>query len=261
MSRPKKKNSNPAFSMEVLLARAVEAYVEPYDDRDERDPTLPSLRTVAEELNTTILRVRKLLITAEYYSTFTSRLVQDLSASGYTVEAIMEKTGLGKASVNSYLSYKKFAFKLDQTTVNADRHRVFRKRMKAVSNLLAHMDLPDEMEYLWKVIVAFEGYAFKTFGRGSREGLKFYYTVSRKPSAGGRHYKGASIDGYGNELWITTLPDKVEKAKTISRCTVEYGYKKARELKTVENPKALGLPGTGSYLYPVFLRLGVCEKA
>ena len=71
MARPKKKNSNPAHSMEVLLNRAVEAYVEPYDDRDERDKSLPSLRSVADQLKTTILRTRKLLITAEYYSTDT----------------------------------------------------------------------------------------------------------------------------------------------------------------------------------------------
>ena len=242
--------------MEALLARAVEAYGEPYDDRDERDPSLPSLRTVAEALNTTILRVRKLLITAEYYSTYTSRSVQELSGSGYTVEAIMEKTGLSRASINSYLPYKNLAFNLDQTTVNADRHRVFRRRVRAVNELKIHMDLPDESLYLWKAIIAFEEYPFHTSGRGSREGVKFYYTVSRKPSAGGRHYSGASIDGYGNELWIIVNGEKREKS--ISRSTVEYGYKKARELKIVKGPKALGLPGAGSYLYPVLIRLGVC---
>ena len=56
MARPKKKNSDPKMSMEQLLNRAVTLFQEPYDDRDERDVDLPSLRTVAEELNTTILR-------------------------------------------------------------------------------------------------------------------------------------------------------------------------------------------------------------
>lgn len=50
--------------METLLTRAAEAFIEPYDDRDERDVDLPSLRSVADQLNTTILRTRKLLITA-----------------------------------------------------------------------------------------------------------------------------------------------------------------------------------------------------
>ena len=32
MARPKKKNTNPALSMEALLTRAVEAFIELYDD-------------------------------------------------------------------------------------------------------------------------------------------------------------------------------------------------------------------------------------
>ena len=165
----------------------------------------------------------------------------------------MQKTGLSRASINSYLPYKNLAFNLDQTTVNADRHRVFRKRVKAVDELQLHIDLPDESIYLWKSIIAFEGYPFKTSGRGSREGVRFKYTVSKAGGSGGRHYDGVSIDGYGNEIWIEG------KEKSISRSTVELGYKKAREMGIVKGPKALGLPGSGSYLYPIFLRLGVCK--
>lgn len=68
--------------MEQMLNRAVALFQEPYDDRDERDLSLPSLRSVADELNTAILRTRKLLITAEYYTTATSRIVQDMTAAG-----------------------------------------------------------------------------------------------------------------------------------------------------------------------------------
>ncbi len=256
MARPKKKISDPVLSMEQLLNKAVDLFQEPYDDRDVREADLPSLRTVAEKLNTTILRTRKLLITAEYYSTETSRTVQTLVAEGRSVEEIMAAAGLKRASINSYLPYKNLAFNLDQTTVNADRHRVFRRRVKAVEELRRHMDLPDEMKYLWKAIIAFENYPFKTSGRGSREGVKFTYTVSRSPSAVGRHYSGASVDGYGNEIWITVNGEKREKS--ISRSTVELGYKKAREMGIVKGPKALGLPGAGSYLWPVLVRLGVC---
>ena len=227
MARPKKKISTPASSMEQLLEKAIEFFQVPYDDRNERDADLPSLRTVAEELNTTILRTRKLLITAEYYSTETSRLVQTLTNEGVGMEEIMEMTHLKHASINSYLPYKNLAFNLDQTTVNADRHRVFRRRVKAVEELKAHAGLPDEMEYLWKAIIAFENYPFKTSGRGSREGVKFIYTVSRSGGAVGRHYSGASVDGYGNELFIITA-DGQRHEKSISRSTVELGYKKAQ---------------------------------
>lgn len=240
--------------MEQLLTKAVSLFQEPYDDRDERDSSLPSLRSVADELGTTLLRTRKLLITAEYFSTDMSRTVQEMTNAGLSVTEIMEATGIKKASINSYLPYKDLAFNLDQTTVNADRHRVFRRRVKAVDELRLHNGFPDEMEYLWKAIIAFAGYPFKTSGRGSREGVRFKYTVSKAGGSGGRHYNGASVDGYGNEIWIEG------KVKSISRSTVELGYKKAQDLEVVKGPKALGLPGSESYLYPIFLRLGVCKN-
>lgn len=65
MAKPKKKISDPALSMEQLLNKAVDLFQEPYDDRDERESSLPSLQAVADQMNTTILRVRKLLITKE----------------------------------------------------------------------------------------------------------------------------------------------------------------------------------------------------
>jgi UDP-N-acetylglucosamine 2-epimerase (non-hydrolysing) len=51
MARPKKKNTNPALSMEQLLSQAIELFQEPYDDRDERESSLPSLRAVADDYN------------------------------------------------------------------------------------------------------------------------------------------------------------------------------------------------------------------
>ena len=249
MARRKKKDSNPSLSMEQLINKAVELFQEPYDDRDERDADLPSLRAVADQLDTTILRTRKILITAGYYSTETSRLVQELEAEGKTETEIMEITRLRRASVNSYLPYRKLAFNLDQKTANADRHRLFRRRMKAVEELQRHMDLPDASLFLWKAIIAFEKYPFKTSGRGSQEGVRFTYTVSRS--------SGAGVDGFGNDIWIVESGEKREKR--ISRSTVETGYRKARDLGTVRGPKELGLPGAESYLWPIFLRLGVCQ--
>ena len=150
MSRPKKKIVSPERSMEQLMNQAVSLFMEPYDDHDGREKNLPSLRMVAEELGTTILRTRKLLITAEFYSTEMSRAVQEMTAAGRTEQDIMDATGLKKASVNSYMPYKHLAFNLDETTVNADRHRVFRKRVKAVEELQRQCGFPDEMEKLCK---------------------------------------------------------------------------------------------------------------
>ena len=58
----------------------------------------------------------------------------------------------------------------------------------------------------------------------------------------------------GNEMFID------RKEKSITRSTVNMAYEKAVELGTVSGPKKLGVFGA-SYLYPVFLELGICRKA
>lgn len=115
MARPKK-ITNPDLSMEKLLTKVVPLFQETYDNRNERDADLPSPRSVPDELGTIILRTRKLLTTAEYFSTSTSRLVQNLAEEGKSIAEIMKITNLKPASINSYLPYKNLAFNLDQTT-------------------------------------------------------------------------------------------------------------------------------------------------
>ena len=62
-------------------------------------------------------------------------------------------------------------------------------------------------------VIEHEGETFTTSGRGSRPGTQFTYTVSRSGGAGGRHYEGVSVDGYGNELWVTTNPNSPDAQK------------------------------------------------
>lgn len=126
-------------------------------------------------------------------------------------------------------------------------------RQRALDELKAHMGLPDELAYLWEAVIAFEGYPFRTSGRGRREGVAFTYTVRRSGSAAGQHYPGASVQGYGNEIMVTG------KGKSISRSSVELACRRARELGVVKGPKALGVPGAASYLYPMLLCFGVCS--
>ena len=109
-------------------------------------------------------------------------------------------------------------------------------------------------------IICFKGIEFTTSGRGNRPGVKFTYEVSEAGGAGGKHYAGQNVEGYGNEMWITTLPDKVRKEKSISRSTVDLALKNACE-KEIKEPKALGIPGAGSYLYPMFVRFGVITSS
>ena len=102
VGRPRKK---PEYSkdqeMQELLNQAVQLLGDPFDDRDMRDPAAPTLRSVATGLHTTLIRARKLLITADYYSTALSRSVQQLAASGLSIAQIAAQTGLSEASVYS----------------------------------------------------------------------------------------------------------------------------------------------------------------
>lgn len=246
--------------MEELITRAVDMFQIPYDDRDgARDTTLPSLNAVAEGMETTALRVRKLLITAEMYSTETARRVQDLIRQGKSIEEVMAETGLGRASVYSYIPYKGLAFNLEETTVNTDRHRVFRRRVRAVAELNNHIGLPDVSLYLWRCVIAFEGYPFTTSGRGSRPGVRFTYTISRNTSTSGQHYNGTTIENYGNELKFST------KEKTVTRATVDRAFQAAREVQEregcVSGPKKIGGVFGASYIFSLFLRFGVITAA
>ena len=235
IGRPKKRpDYDKNRTTQDLLNKAVELLDEPYDDRDLRDPAAPSLRSVAEELHTTLIKARKLLITAEYYSTATSRRVQQLSAKGLTIKEISDQTGLSEASVYSYLPYTKGVYNLDERSLNAERGRMFKKRKEACEQLQEHLDQPDAIIYMWSAILAFQDYPFAT-----ALGYPFKYTVK------------------GWEIFFS------RKEKSITKSTVEMAFLNAREVQErdgyVSGPNKLATFGA-SYLYPVFLRIGVCER-
>lgn len=78
--------------------------------------------------------------------------------------------------------------------------------------------------------MAFQGYPFKT-----SKALSFTYKVK------------------GGELFFT------RKEKSITRATVDIAFKRALELgENATGPKKLGVFGA-SYLYPVFMQLGVIK--
>ena len=83
--------------MEELIGRAVEAAKAPFNST--RSSELPSLRSVAEHLGTTVIRTRKLLITAGYFESPTAQSVQRLKAEGRTIEEIGAALRLKPAAV------------------------------------------------------------------------------------------------------------------------------------------------------------------
>ncbi|WP_125140057.1 hypothetical protein [Clostridium transplantifaecale] len=255
--KPKKK---PNYDAEVVTGELLEAVSTLYQTVNERGKHL-SLQAIADELDCGLnaMKVRKLLITVgelrrtagemketaeaicknrselfdkPVYSSVMADNVLKLYKEAKCIEEIMSILHLSRASVYSYLPYSKIIYKLDkvpggESGVDAERMRVYRERMKVCEKLKKEMNCDN----LWNAIVAFAGYPFKT-----SKGLKFSYTVK------------------GGELFFS------RKEKSITRATVDMAFQRVMELNSiVPGPKKLGVFGA-SYLYPVFVRLGLIDK-
>lgn len=232
MSRPKKKpNYNPDQVMKDFMAAVADAFGS-YDDRE--DKTFPGLNAVSTEFGITALKSRKLLITAGVYSTALSRQVMELHTRGAKIDQIMKSTGLSRASVHSYLPYTKIPYKMEELSVNAERIHLYRERKKKCeefsANLatLAGQPTKEQEDTLWSMLLYLQGCVFLT-----AKGLKFTYKIK------------------GGEMFVN------RKSKSITQAMVFVAFRKAMELGgTVAGPKKLGTFGA-SYLYPIFVRLGV----
>lgn len=220
MSRPRK---NPDYNAEMIMNEFLKDVAEYY----EKSPQA-SLRDVAAEFDVTLLKVRKILITAGVYSTDISNEIQELEEQGRTIEEIMDTTGLSRASVHSYLPYKKGIYNAREVSLDAERSRKYRQRKLAVLGLAEN---PDDLDLLWDAITAFADHPFKIY----QKGLKFKYQVK------------------GNEIFVD------RKKKSITRSTVVLAYQNMRQIEEIRRAKDLGTFGA-SYLYPIFLRFGVKSR-
>ena len=232
MSRPRKKpNYNPDQIMQDFMTAVADAFGT-YDDREDTAP--PGLNAVAAEFGITALKARKLLLTAGVYSTALSRQIKELHSKKMKMEQIMSATGLSRASVHSYLPYTKIPYNLEELSVNAERIRLYRERkQKCVEfntklSSLARQPAKEQEKELWNLLSDLQGCVFLT-----AKGLKFTYKIK------------------GGEMFIS------RKSKSITQATVFMAFRKAMELGgAVTGPKKLGTFGA-SYLYPVFVRIGV----
>ena len=241
MPRPKKKpNYNPAQVMQDFMFAVADAFGS-YDDR--MDDTAPGLNAVAAEFGITSLKARKLLITAGVCSTVLSRRIAELHSDGAKIEQIMKITGLSRASVHSYLPYTKIPYNLAEPSVNAERIRLYRERKRRCEEFCFgagwmtaanRMTAKEQEAELWELLKFLQGCVFFT-----AKGLKFTYKLR------------------GSEMFVN------RKSKSITQATVFMAYNRAVELMketgSVTDPKQLGNFGA-SYLYPVFVRIGVISK-
>lgn len=227
--RPKKKPTyNEEIIMQKFLTAIADAYLTGGIGKEKSPMSSVSLRQVANEFDITLMKARKLLITAGVYHTEISDEVNELKAEGKSIEQIMELTGLKSSSVHSYLPYTKSIYNLKELSLYAERCRLYRARKRAVEDLsMPQCDLSIE-DRLWKAIRIFAGYRFSTV-----KGLAFRYSVS------------------GNEIIVD------RKKKSIVRSSVNIALQKAIEKQgQISGPKGLGVYGA-SYLYPMFQRFGL----
>lgn len=196
------------------------------------DESVNSLRQISEQFGITLMKTRKILITAGVYHTELSDQVISLRKNGKSISEIMQETGLSRSSVHSYLPYTKMIYNADELSLYAERCRLYRIRKQAVEKLHCYMDKSLELleAHFWETLKLFSGYSFTTV-----KGLRFHYTVK------------------GNEIFID------RKKKSITRSSVKIALKETVKMDgKVSGPKKLNVFGA-SYLYPIFLRFGLIK--
>ena len=228
MPMPKRKpNYNASNTMQEILNALCNYYGDPVDDREPEDPEHISLHDVADRFDITVMKARKILITGGMYSTSLSRSVQELHAQGLSVAQITEKTGLKRASINSYLPYAHIIYNLPDISIKAERQKQYRVRQRNNTRTDAEKE-----EKLWQELIYLQGCLFTT-----SKGLDFTYKIR------------------GGEMFVN------QKGKSITRATVMRAYGKVVELDgVVKGPKTLGTFGA-SYLYPIFVKMGLIKIA
>ena len=202
-----------------------------------------SLQSIADVLNLNPIKVRKLLITAGVYESEVAEEVQDTferyrKTQDYKTSILSTATvlGLSKASVTSYLPYKKGVYfqstEKEKISVGAERQR----RYRAVRKLRTQ---PPE-EHLWEVVLLYAGVRLKTYS-----GLPFTYEIR----------KGRSGE-YTKELWI----DRRGKSKSLAWSSVLLALGNIKKVgEVVERPKALSDIRGVTYIYGMFYRFGLID--
>ena len=229
-----RKKLKPEYDAGKNLKEQMESAVALYDSE-------MSLQAIGDELGLNSIKVRKLLITAGVYesevaekvkNTFEEyRETQDYKTSILSTANTLK---LSKASVTSYLPYKKGVYFLstekEKISVGAERQR----RYRAVRKLRTE---PTE-EHLWKVVLLYAGVRFKTYS-----GLPFTYEIRK-----GRNGQ------YTKELWI----NRRENSKSLAWSSVLLALGNIKKVgEVVERPKALGDIRGVTYIYGMFYRFGL----
>lgn len=89
-----------------------------------------SIRQTAKETGLSQATVKKILVNESLRKTKRSEEIRELYKRGLNVHEIMEKTGLSRSAVHSYLPYTKGLYNSDNPTQNAINIRRCRSKKK-----------------------------------------------------------------------------------------------------------------------------------
>ena len=127
--------NNPDYDSVVLSKKLMDSIV--YDHNNpgvgEAVPSTGKMQItkLAEKHKMSVLKIRKLLVSAGELVTDESVEMQKLKAQGKSISEIADLTKKSKSTVNSWLKYSKIIYRMDEVSPNAIRMKRHREKIKA----------------------------------------------------------------------------------------------------------------------------------
>ena len=135
--------NNPDYDAIVLSRKLIDSLVYDYNHPGvcEAVPSSGKMQItkLAKKHNISVLKARKLLVSAGELKDEHTLEIHKLKAAGKTNEEIMKSTGYSHASVNSYLPYSKIIYCMEEVSPNAIRMKRHREKVKAEQALVTFL--------------------------------------------------------------------------------------------------------------------------
>ena len=171
MGRTKKK---PGYDQNRIMEQFQNCIVEAYTS-GVADGSGISLRQVSEEFGITLMKTRKILITAGVYHTENSDQINSMREQGMSIPEIMKATGLSKSSVHSYLPYTKMSYNVDELQIEQKKKSIARSSVKvALKVALGKNENISELKKIEAVDISYLYPMFLRFGLIKVEKMDIY---------------------------------------------------------------------------------------
>ena len=130
--------NNPDYDSVVLSKKLMDSIVYDYTHPGvgEAVPKTGKMQItkLAKKHRMSVLKIRKLLVSAGKLVTDESLEIQRLKMQGKSISEIVEITQKSKSTVNSWLKYSKIIYRMDEVSPNAIRMKRHREKAKAEKN-------------------------------------------------------------------------------------------------------------------------------